>query len=196
MVEAPSETIWRLLFIPHVNVSIMPAIEMGLFETLNKSDWPQTGAELARITGGDKLLIVRILRPLAAMHFVIETGFQTYVAGQVSKALAIPGLFKFMHDDASHSCIKVHEFLAQNGFKNPEGLNGPFQYTEKTDLHMFPWLMQYPAKLTNFVTMLKGWKEERVFWFDFFPCRGSHFQGCQNRVRCHAAGGRGWWPWL
>ncbi|KAK3175010.1 hypothetical protein OEA41_002256 [Lepraria neglecta] len=132
MVEAHSETIWRLLFIPHVNVSIRTAIEIGLFETLNKT----------RITGGDKLLTVSILRPLAAMHFVIETGFQTYVAGPVSKALAIPGLFKFMHDDAVHSCIKVHEFLAQNGFKNPEGPNGPFQHAEKTDLHMFPWLMQ------------------------------------------------------
>ncbi len=63
MVEAPSETIWRLLFIPIASASIRTAIEMGLFEALDKSDRPQTAADLAKVTGGDKLLIVRFLRP-------------------------------------------------------------------------------------------------------------------------------------
>lgn len=48
---------------------------------------------------GDLFSLVRILRPLAAMHMVIETGYETYVAGPVSKAFAIPALlggFKFM----------------------------------------------------------------------------------------------------
>ena len=45
--------------------------------------------------------LVRVLRPLTATHMVIETGYETYVAGPVCKAFAIPTLsegFKFMSD--------------------------------------------------------------------------------------------------
>lgn len=48
---------------------------------------------------GDSFSLVRVLRPLAATHMVIETGYETYVAGPVPKAFAIPALlggFKFM----------------------------------------------------------------------------------------------------
>jgi len=199
MLEAPAETIWRLLFIPHVNASIRTAIELGLFEALNKSEGPKNATQLAKITGGDKLLIVRILRPLTAIHFVIEAGFETYAAGSVSKAFDLPGLlggFKFMHDEAAFSCTKMAEFLAQNGYKNPEGPNGVFQYAEKTDLHMFPWLMQHPAKLTNFLNMLEGWREGRVFWYDFFPVDGLLYKDANTRpestLLVDVAGGHGY----
>ena len=42
---------------PHINASIRTAIEMGLFDAINKSPSPKTATELAEITGGDKLLI-------------------------------------------------------------------------------------------------------------------------------------------
>ena len=80
MLETPPETIWRLLLQvsallthqkqniaqqanayahnkPHLNAAIRTAIEMGLFEILNKSGSGKTAGELATITGGDKLLI-------------------------------------------------------------------------------------------------------------------------------------------
>ena len=45
--------------------------------------------------------LVRVLRPLTAIHMVIETGYETYVAGPVCKAFANSALsagFKFMSD--------------------------------------------------------------------------------------------------
>ena len=42
---------------PHLNAAIRTAIEMGLFDVLNKSESVKTATELASITGGDKLLI-------------------------------------------------------------------------------------------------------------------------------------------
>lgn len=48
---------------------------------------------------GDSFSLVRILRPLTATHMVNETDYETYVAGPVSQAFAIPALvggFKFM----------------------------------------------------------------------------------------------------
>ena len=80
MLETPPETIWRFLLQvtallthqkqvpaqyanasahnkPHLNAAIRTAIEMGLFDILNKSESARTASELASITGGDKLLI-------------------------------------------------------------------------------------------------------------------------------------------
>ena len=182
MIETPTETIWRLLFVPHVNASIRTAIEMGIVRILNRADTPHTATELAHITDGDELLIVRILRPLAAMNFVIETTFQTYMAGPMCKALAQSGLrgaFKFMHDDSAQTCNKLYEYFRQNGYRNPEGLNGPFQYAQKTDLSMFSSFAQHPEKLTNFLTMLEEYRKGRAFWYDFFPVEELIFKGAR-----------------
>lgn len=107
MVEAPAETTWRVLFTPHVNTSIRAAIEMGLFEVLNDNEGPKTATESAKVLRGDKLLFILIVSPLAAMHFVIELGFKTHVAGPVCKALAVPGLL-----GASDSCTTTQLSLA------------------------------------------------------------------------------------
>ena len=45
--------------------------------------------------------LVRVLRPLTANRMVIETGYETYVAGPVCKAFAVSALsgrFNFMSD--------------------------------------------------------------------------------------------------
>ncbi|KAF6231715.1 hypothetical protein HO173_010017 [Letharia columbiana] len=183
MLETASETLWKLLLQPNLSASIRTAIEMGLIDALNKSESPMTATELASITGGDKLLIVRILRPLAATHMVIETGYETYVAGAVSKALAIPALsggFKFLHDEGALCCNKMPEFLAQTDYKNPEGPMGVFQHAENTELQFFPWLMQNPAKINNFLTMLEGWRAGRAQWFEIFPIEESLFKGAKE----------------
>ena len=101
---------------PHLNAAIRTALEMGLIDVLNKSEkgkLPVSSRPSLAVTScssvnssspvtldvSDSLFLVRILRPLAAKHIVIETGFEAYVAGPVSKAFAIPALvggFKYL----------------------------------------------------------------------------------------------------
>ena len=71
------------------------------------------------------------------------------------------------------------EFLAQTGYKNPEGPMGVFQHAENTRLQLFPWLMQYPAKLTSFLTMLEGWRAGRTEWYEIFPTEKLLFEGAK-----------------
>lgn len=91
--------------------------------------------------------------------------------------------------------VNIHEFLAQNGFKSPEGPDSPFQYAKNIDLHMFPRLMQHPAKLTNFLNMLEGWRGEKVFWYDFFSVEEVIFKGARagqdSTLSVDVAGGHG-----
>lgn len=108
---------------------------------------------------GNTLFVVCILRPLAATHMVIGTDYETYVAGPVSKALAILTLLGGFNCYQSRSLIslhigaKIHVFLSQTDYKNPEGPTGVFRYTKITQLPFFPWIMQHPTKLTSFLTM-------------------------------------------
>ena len=64
--------------------------------------------------------LARILRPLTATYMVIEIGYETYVAGPVCKAFAIPtlsGAFKFMSDTlTSNPSIEAkHVLQARRG---------------------------------------------------------------------------------
>ena len=101
------------------------------------------------------------------------------------------------HDEAALCCAKMPEFLAQTGYKNPEGPMGVFQHAENTQLHFFPWMMQYPAKLTSFFTMLGGWRIGRAEWFDIFPTEKSLFEGAKidtehSTLFVDVAGGHGY----
>ena len=74
---------------------------------------------------------------------------------------------------------------------------GVFQYAENTQLSMFPWLMQYPAKLTSFLTMLGGWRIGRAQWFEIFPTEKLLFEGAKveidgSTLLVDVAGGHGY----
>ena len=89
------------------------------------------------------------------------------------------------------------EFLAQTGYKNPEGPNGVFQHSHNTDLPLFPWLIQHPAMLTNFLRMLEGWRVGRLEWFDFCPVdevilNGAKEQSEDSALLVDIGGGHGY----
>lgn len=91
----------------------------------------------------------------------------------------------------------MHEFLAQTAYKNPEGPMGVFQHTENTQLPFFPWLMQYPEKLTSFLTMLEGWRDGRTQWFDICPTEQLLFEEAKAETEnftllVDVAGGHGY----
>lgn len=64
------------------------ALGLGLFDILVEKS-PQTVSEIASLSRGEELLILRLLRSLAAMGFVSEVGEDTFAATPVTKALTI-----------------------------------------------------------------------------------------------------------
>ena len=61
---------------PHLNAAIRTAIEMGLFDILNKSESEKPAGELATITGGDKLLIPALVGGFKFLSVVCPWIFQ------------------------------------------------------------------------------------------------------------------------
>ncbi|KAF9886000.1 hypothetical protein FE257_012178 [Aspergillus nanangensis] len=63
------------------NFSVHVAIKMGLLQALAKRpDKSMTSSDLSKSTGYDVSFTARIMRMVAALGFVDETGYQTYVA--------------------------------------------------------------------------------------------------------------------
>ena len=60
------------------------------------------------------------------------------------------------------------EFLAATKYKNPEGLNGIFQFARNSDMQVFKWTNQDPKRLKAFNTFMGGHRRQRTPWFDAF----------------------------
>jgi hypothetical protein len=98
-VEAPVETIWRMIMSPHAPAALNAIIRMGVLTELAKAGTPKSAKELATLCNADELLIVRLMRPLVALGVFRETDAQTYETTPVSQTLTAPPLiggYQFM----------------------------------------------------------------------------------------------------
>ncbi|MCJ1416140.1 hypothetical protein MMC32_002475 [Xylographa parallela] len=202
VVETPLETIWRLIMSPHAPAALMTCIKMGLVNAIVDAKAPQTAEQLAKTTGADKLLIVRLMRPLLCLGVFEETGVQTYASTPISQLLTTPPLFggyQFMFSAATASLAKMPNYLASTGFKHVNGAPGPFQYAHKDNpaaAHgFFPWIISDPAMLTNFNNFMSGQRMNRKDWYDFFPVDNILFNGAskdpESPLLLDIAGGEG-----
>ncbi|TVY47936.1 Demethylsterigmatocystin 6-O-methyltransferase [Lachnellula occidentalis] len=196
--ESPLEVIWRMMMEPHQSAALRAAMGMGLVEPIASSESPKTASELASITGANKQLIVRILRPLTTMGIFAEVGHETYTATPITKILTVPsvgGGFKFMYDQAATSVMHMPQFLAMTSFANPAGPLTAFQSAFNTDLQLFPWLMQHPSPMSNFNDLMTGQRMNRIEWFDFADVHSiifNHYTPADNSaLLVDIGGGRG-----
>ncbi|KAG0644974.1 O-methyltransferase asqD [Hyphodiscus hymeniophilus] len=172
ILESPVEFIWRIAMEPHQHASLRTAIEMKLTDLVVSGPSPVTADSLAKSTGGDKLLIVRIMRPLTCMKVFDEVGFETYTWTPISKFLTMPssaGCYKFMFDQLAKACVHIPTFLSQTSYANPSGTNGNFQSAFSTTLQFFPWLIEHPDQMVHFNDFIAVKPVSRVEWYDFVP---------------------------
>ncbi|KAI0477477.1 S-adenosyl-L-methionine-dependent methyltransferase [Xylariaceae sp. FL0804] len=169
MLEDPVDTIWRLVSSPQAPSALTTLIKAGVIQQIFNSDSPVTADELAKTSGADKLLIVRLMRPLNALGIVKETSSEVYGATRVTKILREPamlGMFQFMSSATTRSLANMPFYLEKTGFKHPSGSPGPFQDAHKTADGLFPWLIKDPAMMANFQAFMSGQRGSRTQWFD------------------------------
>jgi demethylsterigmatocystin 6-O-methyltransferase len=65
--------------------------DLKLFELLASSESPLTVEELSKETGAASTLLGRILRYLASMKLIKETGKDQYTSTNITKTLAVEG---------------------------------------------------------------------------------------------------------
>ncbi|KAJ3572280.1 hypothetical protein NPX13_g5102 [Xylaria arbuscula] len=91
MLEPPLDTVWRMIMSPHAPAALMTLIKAGVIQEIAKSEIAKSADELATVSGADKLLIVRLLRPLNALGFVKETKQEEYIPTPVTKIILLNG---------------------------------------------------------------------------------------------------------
>ncbi|MCJ1286004.1 hypothetical protein MMC26_005346 [Xylographa opegraphella] len=149
---------------------------MGALQAIVQSRTPMTVTQLATITGADKVLIVRLLRPLVALGYFTETDIETYTSTPISQMLTAPhffGGFQFLSAGATKSLAYLPDYLAMTGFRSVNSVPGPFEYTmganEYGECGMFEWLLSDPPMLANWNAFMSGRRAYRKQWYEMFP---------------------------
>ncbi|KAL8824346.1 MAG: hypothetical protein Q9191_005115 [Dirinaria sp. TL-2023a] len=121
------------------------------------------------MTDSDPILLGRLLKHLAAMGTIYESGPNEYIPTPKSKALKEP-----MYRDA-------YPTLTQ--YKNPgDPSNGAFQFGHATKAHFFEWVSEDPERLTWFQNHMAGYRTGRPSWMDhgFFPVEENLVKGAKT----------------
>jgi len=124
--QTPLETTFHSLFSINMTMPIRVGIDMGLFSTLASSDGPMTAAQLSEATGGEELLVIRLMRAICAQNFALEIGLKTYHSNDVTRFVGGPlgkaayGIFYEPAVKPKSNLSEAISFFQRNGYKSPE----------------------------------------------------------------------------
>ncbi|KAL3459997.1 S-adenosyl-L-methionine-dependent methyltransferase [Aspergillus heterothallicus] len=179
--------------------SVRALLEMGLFEELPLDGSPATTQHLADKLGVDESLLARLMRNTALYGPFEETGPDTYRHTPFSLVYLSPevrGMFRFAMDDHMPAHLKLHEFLRQNGWKEPRSIsNNPYTYAHATNGNsMFQNLSTKPKRMEAFNNGMTLQAMTSIWMIDLFPFRevlGSLHTDSRTVLAVDIGGGKG-----
>ncbi|KUI54615.1 Demethylsterigmatocystin 6-O-methyltransferase [Cytospora mali] len=187
--EKPANVAVDLAFSPFLSVAARIAVDLGLFKHIVDHDGPVTSEELASMSGGEELLIIRILRPLASMGFVDEVGERTWQATPTTEAMATEEISaghrmiapaqsyradKSMPLSSGEMIVgaahKAPKYFKEAGYRCPTNPHdGLMQYAFQTKLMTFDFFRSMPSVFRDFNTFMGNTMGARTYWVDWFP---------------------------
>ncbi|KAF2264003.1 O-methyltransferase [Lojkania enalia] len=195
----PVDAAIELSFYPTFALAARLAVDLKLFNLITASPMPMSAAGLAAASGGPIKLIVRLLRPLAALGFVQEVAENTWTSTPITEAMSIPAIqagHKHQWDQGNNVMAKMPMYFREKGFHQPEdATNGPFQYAFGTDKDPFSYWYEIPEALDVFNTFMTGNRGSRPSWVEWWPVEKEIFESMdddENEVLLvDVGGGRG-----
>ncbi|KAK2613239.1 hypothetical protein N8I77_000163 [Diaporthe amygdali] len=156
--ESPSESLQRIGWAePARNADCRTAIDLKLFELMKEDEeigvQGVTAKELAGKAGADEVLISRMMKHLAAMNVVGESGPDTYILLPFSRSLTEPRYRNGIicnQDLTAAAFLYEPKYLRDNKHELPSPPNGPFQAAFKTDLPIAEWCQEKPRLVKRF----------------------------------------------
>ena len=160
------------------------ANRLSIFHILAKRYAAISGDELSQMIGADQLLTTRLLRHLAAMGAVKETGVDSYAANNITKNLTVPALeagVNHTYDLVDTAGMALPSFLAKTDYRNPtDPRHCPFNDAFNTKDALFEWFPKHPEYLQNFNSWMTGQRDGRQGWLEFFPFEERVSKGFQE----------------
>ncbi|KAI9738293.1 MAG: hypothetical protein M1834_008791 [Cirrosporium novae-zelandiae] len=197
--DKPEDTIYKHAYLPTQTFASRVAIDLDIFNILMKADGPMTAKDLAEVTDADHVLIVRVMRILALINFVTETGPQTYAPSALTKTLTdkfIRGMLKSIYDIGTLVLASSPQYLRNIKHQNHlTQSKGPFEFANRTDYNLFGWLGTHPEAFDDFNTFMEGNRGSRPAWVHWYPVEKQILEGFDSKedavLFVDVAGGRG-----
>ncbi|KAI0012631.1 putative O-methyltransferase [Xylariaceae sp. FL0662B] len=171
--DKPENAAVDLAFAPIITAAAKIAVELGLFKCIVDHGDSATSKELSSLSGGEELLIVRVLRLLASIGFVEEIGERTWKATAVTKAMAteyIAAGHRMLGETVMVAAQKGPKYLREAGYSCPtEQHDGFMQYAFQTKLSTFEFFSSMPQVLNDFNLFMGNTMGARQYWLDWFP---------------------------
>ncbi|KAI0818265.1 putative O-methyltransferase [Xylaria sp. FL0064] len=182
--EPPENVAVELAFSPLVGMAARVAVQLNLFQLVASNHGTITSTELASLSGGEELLIVRVLRPIAATGFVKEVGEKKWGATPLTFAMVTEGIaagHRMLGEFTVAAGYQAPRYFREVGYRCPTDLHGGLvQYAFGTKLPRFEFLKTMPEAFDNFNTFMGSTMGARHYWVDWFPVQERLIRGAMN----------------
>ncbi|KAI3329076.1 sterigmatocystin 8-O-methyltransferase [Xylariaceae sp. AK1471] len=173
--EQPESVAVELCFSGVIPVAANVGVELGLFKQISDHYGPVNSQELAKLTGGEELLIMRILRAMSTIGFVAEVGERTWEANAITRAMATDGIaagHRAHGETMLNAAVKAPKFFREAGYRCPsDPKDGLMQYALGSKLTAFELLASMPDVLNDFNTFMGNTMGAREYWTDWYPVK-------------------------
>lgn len=188
----PTENALQLLWAQPTHLAIIRmAVEIKLFQAMTST--PPTGERSAAIAARcvpegkvDTVLVARMLRHLAAMSTILETGPDTFAPTATSRAYAAQNYqdtILYIVDNFQPALDAGPSFFRANGFQAPtSSVDAPFQHAFEKGVHYFEYFDKFDQEMgRRFASMMDVWSMGRQRWFDsdYYPVEERLIAGAQ-----------------
>ncbi|OQU95647.1 hypothetical protein CLAIMM_01829 [Cladophialophora immunda] len=183
--QLPGEQAWELMVRPHEFAVVRIALELDIPKILSQSN-ERTAEELARQTGAEESLIIRVMRSCVALRLFEEGGTRTYRSTSVSSYLAadkqMSNAAKFMWDVIGKAVLHLPEYLVQTDHRMPLGRPGVWELAYGKDTDFFSMISKDPKLMQQFHDMMAVQRYQRPDWFDIYPVEEMVIRGFDPSV--------------
>lgn len=167
-VETPHEATHRVFYSPIPLHLAKLAIDLRLFHILAEQDSEFSVEELARRTGCDSVLLLRIIRGLASHALISQTTDDRFAANETTKTFTNPGVEGGVyHYQVTEEPVfqNLPVFFNRYGYKNPTSdSTTAFQSAWNTDASIFDFVAQNPEKMNAVIALMTAQRADQKSW--------------------------------
>ncbi|KAI1392403.1 putative O-methyltransferase [Hypoxylon trugodes] len=197
--ERPEDVAFGLAYLPFRSMAARIAVDLDLFKLVVSHDDGITSKELASLSGGEELLIIRILRFLSSIGIIDETGERAWKPNPITKAMAtewITATHRVIGGVVVEGAQQAPKYMRENGYRCPvDPHDGPVQYAFQTKLNTYQLMSSMPNAVKDFNVFMENRMRVRSRWLDWFPVKEYLLKGVdvdkQSVLLVDVAGGNG-----
>ncbi|KAL4802204.1 S-adenosyl-L-methionine-dependent methyltransferase [Aspergillus unguis] len=159
------------------------AVQIDLFNALGTGDGSKSVAQLAQATKTEPALLGRMMKHLAAMGVITETGLDEYTTTGLSKVLTgekYSDAFPLMTSYFIQGIHALPAFLKQTNYRNPtSATNTAFSLGNNSDMTFFEHVQKEPTTARQFNNHMGVYAQGRARWMDpgFYPVQEQLIDG-------------------